>query len=253
MKVREAGQVVSTAFGNWLRAEIISSGVERNQELDRYDKMVAGLKLGYEDEKNLSVQKHRSHVFNRMPVWWEAFITTPPNHPKYDEMAAQIGFNALMQVSGTWRMQCYEQAADAEDYLRRRQSQPMGFDPTAAVTDRLATHLSAGTWEDTADFQKENNYIDINKLDHRRQRAIRVGDRAVRTICERVAVDLGQERSKSVREMLDAQYNWITLTADYVTLLAKVKDGDLMAVPLLEPKSISAEPKPKVITLGDLV
>jgi hypothetical protein len=252
MIIREAGETIAQTFENWLRAEVISSGIERNTVLDDYERALPGLKRGYDDPENYVAAKHEAHVFTRMPIWWEAFVTTPPEHPKYDEMAAQISFNALMQVSGTYRDQCYLQATDPEidpdDYINRRQSRPIGVNNLPAVVNaRLATHFLANDWDKEADFATAS--IDISELDRTRQKAIRIGDEAVKTMCARVAEgkDLHQEESESVREMLDAQYNWLTLAIDCVTLAAKIRRGDLAAVPFLEPKSISADPPPQVI------
>jgi hypothetical protein len=233
MIIREAGETIAQTFEDWLRAEVISSGIERNTVLDDYERALPGLKRGYDDQ-------------------WEAFVTAPPEHPKYDEMAAQISFYALKRVSGAYRDQCYLQAADPEidpdDYINRRQSRAIGVNNLPAVVNaRLATHFLANDWDKEADFATAS--IDISELDRTRQKAIRIGHEAVTTMCARVAEgkDLHQEESKSVREMLDAQYNWLTLAVDCVTLAAKIKHGDLAAVPFLEPKSISADPPPQVI------
>jgi hypothetical protein len=233
MIIREAGETIAQTFEDWLRAEDISSGIDRNTVLDDYERDLPGLKRGYDDR-------------------WEAFMTTPPEHSKYDEMTAQISFYALKRVSGTYRDQCYLQAADPEidpdDYINRRQSRAIGVNNLPAVVNaRLATHFLANDWDKEADFATAS--IDISELDRTRQKAIRIGDEAVKTMCARVAEgkDLHQEESESVREMLDAQYNWLTLAIDCVTLAAKIRRGDLAAVPFLEPKSISADPPPQVI------
>lgn len=251
MKIQEAGEEISAVIEDWLAAEVISSGTERNEVLDDYKKVLKTIDKGYGDDSNWIYNKHNSHVYVRMPIWWEAFLNTDPTDPTYDEWSAKIAFNALMQMSGTYRNQCYLQAADPEinpdDYINRRRSKPIGFNPINAVNDRLATHFLAETWSEEANFSKAN--IDIRKLDQKRQKTIRRGNESITTMLRRVAdgKDLHQEKSKSVNEMLDAQYNWLTFVVDCVTFAAKVRDGELAAVPLLEPKSISAIPPPEVI------
>jgi hypothetical protein len=53
--------------------------------------------------------------------------------------------------------------------------------------------------------------------------------------------DLGQPGSRSAQEMMDAQRQWLDFTIDSIVLAAKLKRGDLGAVPFWEPISITEQ------------
>lgn len=67
-----------------------------------------------------------------------------------------------------------------------------------------------------------------------------------RRVCSRIKVgyELGHPvGSTSVQEIIVAQYAWSRLTIDCVVLAAKIRKGELAAVPFLEPRSISLDPQ----------
>jgi hypothetical protein len=246
MKINESGAMIADAIENWLKAEVVSSGID-NTYLDDYTDAVEWLKLGFEHPDNFSAQKHKSHVENRMPIWWQAFELTQPGDQQFDEQSAKITFNALMQISGTYRNQAFLQAANPEDYLQRRMKGTGLSSLQNVVSDRLATHFLAETWNEEADFTAAN--IDFAVLEQRMDRVCQKTGEYILTMCSRVEAgkDLGLEHSKSVNEMIDAQYSWLAFAVDCVTYFAKTRGGNLQAVPFLEPKSIAATPPPTVI------
>lgn len=228
----ETSQIISGAFYNWLQAEVETSGGDRNEYLNDFEEMRRRLTLGYEHPDNWAVTKHQSHM-DRYPVWWEAFALDPSD----DYQSARILFNALMQVSGMYRDQCYIQASDQEDYLARR-AKIVGINPQQPVALGLRVLVP-----ETGDFSLAD--LEIESLDERRKEAMVIGELAVKKMCERLfhKDDLGAQDSVSVRETMSAQYSWLSFATDCVVLAAKIRKGELGAVPFLEAKSISDDPK----------
>lgn len=233
-KVENATEQISSVFYNWLQAEVNSSMDEnnRNSILDDYDSAIKGLKGGWDHKSNFTARKFESHIM-RLPLWLEAYSYDPED----DYQAARLLFAGLMQVSGSYRNQCYLQARNPEDYVERRKD-VIGTNMHNAVGVRLHTHLPS-----TGNFARAN--IELDDLEKRMQETIKVGETSVRAVCNRTkyGYDLGQSRSRSVNEMQIAQYNWLTFATDCLTHSVKVRRGNLADVPFLEAKSISDEPK----------
>lgn len=238
----EASEAISDVFNDWLNTEVRSSA---GDYLDDYTAAVRGLKGGINHKDNFLALKHESHVHNRLPQAWETFvISLEPNNPEEQReyMSAWLMFTPLMQVSGTFRTQCYLEAQNAEDYLVRRQARPSGINMQNTVAERLKVWLP-----------NPDNFADasltVEELGRQLKIVSEVGEKAVKRVCARAVIgyDLKQEGSRSAREMVTAQYNWASFAANCVVLAAKLRRGDLAAVPFLEPKSISATPPPQVI------
>jgi hypothetical protein len=236
MSTKPASEVVSEALYGWLDAEVKSSGQDLNSYLDDHTHAIDGLKSGWEHPDNSTAQKFISHM-DRFPIWWEAFAYNPDD----DYQAARIMFNGLMQVSGTFRDQCYLQASNNDNYLNSR-ADAVGVNIYRLVEERLKTLLPS-----PGDFT--NADIDIEKLNEQRTKISDIGEFAIRRICIRanMGYDLEEEDSISVKYMELAQRRWLEFAVDCVAMYAKTRSGNLSAVPFLEPKSISAKPAPKVI------
>jgi hypothetical protein len=222
---------VAGVVHDWLVAEVESSSGDRNQYLDDFSKWQQQIRLGYDDDRNWTSNKNRAHL-DRLPIWWQAYELDP----LHDEASAKITFAGLIFISGAYRNQSYFQAQDADDYQARR-AHGVGIDLESAVSTRLNTHLPR-----TGSFKTAN--ITLETLDERRKQAAVIGEQTIKTVCARAyyGYDLGQENSRSVNEMKQDQYAWATFVTDAVTLAAKLRGGDLDAVPFLHPVNISDNP-----------
>lgn len=232
-----AGRTISGAFFGWLKGEVISSDVEVNTYLADFDEAQRRLCLGYDNDYNWTASKDKSHL-DRLPKWWEAYAEDPTN----DYQSARVLFASLMFVPGAYRNQCYIQAQNAAQYGQRR-SKAIGINLQRTIIDHLATVLPRSGNFSHAD-------INLELLNTRRIKvATGVGETATKSMIDRLeaGLDLGQEKSPAVETMLDAQREWIAFATDCVALAAKIRRGELAKVPFLEPKSISADPPPKVI------
>jgi hypothetical protein len=245
MSKSELSETIAHAFGGWLNAEVRSSGTEVNTYLDDYSAAIRGLEGGREHKDNFYAIKHNSHVGNRIPQDLQRFeVSLEPDFPieKIDYHSAALMFTPLMQVSGNRRVQCYIEAKDAEDYLVKRHSVPAGIDLEQVAYNRLDKWLPR-----SENFT--NAFITPEKLSQRIGVVSRIGGRAVSEICQRAerAFDIGLEDSALAQVLKTGQIEWAGLATDCVILAAKLRKGELAAVPFWEPKSISANPPPEVI------
>ena len=243
MKSGYSSGVIAEVLDGWLNAEVRSSGVD-NTYLDDYKTAIEGLKGGYGHPKNFTAGKHESHVHIRLPQAWETFVMTlEPDTPEEsrDYQSAWLLFTPLMQVSGTYRNQCYMEASNANDYLTRRMSRPTALDMRQVVSDRLRVWLP-----------EPDNFADATITTEVLGRQLKLvseaGSKAVKIVCARAAMkyDFGSEHSRSALAMIGAQSEWASFATDCVVLAAKIRNGELAKVPFLEPKSISADPPPAV-------
>lgn len=236
----DAGEAISNAFYNWLDYEVASSSMDKNIYLDEYDEAIAGLKGGLDHPTNYTWPKLQSHL-NRLPIWFEGFRLTNPEDDEFDYQAARLTFAGLMQISGSYRNQCYVQSKDQDDYLNRRTA-AIGFNIYRFVDQRIRYRLPY-----YSDDLAETN-IGIEDLNEQMKAVSKAGEFAVKRLCKRVEMgyDLQAEDSISALYMEAAQRMWLKFATDSVLLAAKIRDGDLAGVPFLEPKSISADPPPKV-------
>jgi len=235
---------IAGVLADWLNDEVRSSGIEANAYLDDYDKAVEGLKNGPGHKFNYLASKHASHVEVRLPSAWQAFNESLEKdiYEEREYQSAYLMFTPLMQVSGTYRAQCYMEAADVGDYMRRRLLRPAGVDLWQVAARRL------DKWLPEPDNFGDST-ITVEQLGLSLERASKIGGRVVSEVCQRAErnFDFGIEGSATARVLKSAQIEWASLAIDCITLAAKQRAGQLEAVPFLEPKSISADPPPKVI------
>lgn len=235
-ELRQPSEAISTAIYDWLAAEVETSSQsgDVNEVLNDYSRARAGLRGGFDHKDNFPWQKVQAHA-NRLALDMEAFATTPPSDNYFDKIASKIVFDGLMEVSGTYRIQCYFQATDPENYLERRR-QVVGIDIGMSAVDRLVALVPSN-----GDFSASK--ITPESLAARSKEVAELGITAVKRVCSRAALeyDLGVPHSRSVEEMASAQYHWLNFSLDALLLIAKQKDGDLAAVPFLEPRSITEQ------------
>jgi len=131
-----ASRTISGGFYRWLAEEVRSSNIEVNTYLANFEEARRRLCLGYDNDKNWTASKDRSHL-GRLPLWWEAYAEDPSN----DYQSARILFAPLMFVSGAYRNQCYIQAQNEAEYNERR-SKAIGISLQRTVAGHLVTILS---------------------------------------------------------------------------------------------------------------
>jgi hypothetical protein len=242
--VELAGKQISNAFYGWLSAEVKSSGID-NTYLDDYTEARRRLALGYNTDENWSAEKQESHLNRLEKIWWPPFVEQPQD----DEQSANIEFSSLMFVSGAYRIQCYVQSQTPEEYDARR-GKAIGINMRQVVVEHLANILPPSGNFSHANIVLQSRNTGETTLEDRKQAIVsEIGETTVKNVCERLysGKDLGLQDSPSVQEMLKAQKGWIEFATDSVALAAKMRRGELAAVPFLEPKSTSAKPVPKVI------
>ncbi len=235
-KLQPSSEAISEAVYDWLEAEVATSSnpEDVNAVLNDYTSAIAGLHGGFEHPKNFTWNKAQSHI-SRLNSDFEIFADTLPNDKYYDKIAAKIIFDGLMQVSGSYRNQCYVEARDAEDYIERRQK-AIGLNIANTVRNRLIDLVPQ-----SGDFSSAK--ISVESLGERVKQVSQLGETAVKRLCSRAALgyDFGTPGSRSAQEMISAQYNWLNFALDSLILVAKYKDGDIAAVPFLEPISITEQ------------
>lgn len=229
MEIPGTVDIVNNGFYDWLRAEVQTSRVERNRVLDEFDKAIEGLEGGWEHPYNFTARKAESHT-DRLGPWFEAFTLEPDD----DFQAARIIFAGLMQISGGYRNQCYVEASDAADYIKRREK-GVGIDLRQPISARLHINLKGA-----ADFLDAR--MTLEQLDERRRSIETIGIKVTQSMAELVRLDKDNEikryRTRATLEAQTAQFSWAAFTTDALTLVAKMRGG-LAGVPLLEPRSIS--------------
>jgi hypothetical protein len=226
--LEDSSSNISAAVYDWLEAEVNSSGVERNSFLDDYESAIRGLRGGWEHPQNFTARKLESHM-DRLPLWYEAFALDP----KDEYQAARLIFAGLMQVSGSYRNQCYIEATDAEDYIGRRRK-IVGVNIQNIVRGRLNELLPKSGDFNYADLSVEAMEPGINEIAAKTRSEVSAVSYRLN-----IGYDLGVEGSVAAHKMQEAQSMWLGFTTDCIAIAAKIRMGELEAVPFLEPVSIT--------------
>jgi hypothetical protein len=235
----ETAQTIADMTLDWLKAEVDVSSREydRNQPLNELKNARASLYLGYDNPSNSIANKSQGHLTRLRTSWWEGYtMSLDPdfdNHYQRDFQAAKLIFAGLMEVSGTYRDQCYVQARSQEDYQQLRNG-AIGIDINQVVLERVERRLPA-------DGDLGMSLLELSDLDFSREVSMDIGGLAVKMFCDRAErrLDFNKRRSESVRLMKIAQKHWLNFVVDGVLYTAKRHDGVLAAVPFLEPISIT--------------
>jgi hypothetical protein len=247
---------INSALSEWWDAEVRSSGVVINGYLDDYVTAVRGLRGGWEHPDNFTARKNEAHVDIRLPQAWQTFeMSLQPNASQFekDYQSAYLLFTPKMQVSGTFRTQCYLEAQGTDDenrasnYLERRHSRPAGIDILHATEEVLDEVLPP-----SGDIRGAS--VTTESLKYRLDLASEVGRKMIELMCERTMqkideseesdhLDIGVENSPSVVYMKTAQKEWVVFCITKIIHDAKLRNGKLNDVPFLDAKSITASPE----------
>lgn len=230
-EIEPEAEVIARGLGGWLKKEVGSSAVGRNQYLDDFEEFRSSLSLLYNNHNNSNAEKNRSH-YNRLAQWtdgltryYEGFDSEQRDYA----LARQI-FCAQMYLSGLFRAQCLMQASDQEDYYHRR------LDGSFIGIDL----------EDTISARLDQSPAITPRLDEIAERTLMLNDKQ-QTYVEQLHLtgrdDAGRQTSPTVNTVLALQKEWVDLVVDYAVFAANERGGKLSAVPFLEPKSISDDPQ----------
>lgn len=251
---KKQAEDIAVGIYQWLNAEVQSSSQGTNSYLNDFDEIRKLMILGYEHPQNITSKKNESHM-DRLPVWWQGFEMLSPGEEGYDYQAARITFAGLVFISGAYRHQSYLQAVNAEDYLKKR-SLVLGVNPTKPVADAFAAVVP-----ETSGLEQAN--VNLESLTELKDKVARIGDMAIKNTYHRLEYgyttgrsdldginaiveeyqELGKSDSASVKELVAAQRNWLYFLATKIIFDAKVRGGELKAVPFLDATSISKDPK----------
>ena len=234
---------IASVFDDWLKAEVVTSGESRNKYLDpqggdpekigaKFRLIRAQLAKPYDDDKNWAAQKDKSHQQQRVPLWAEFFEATAEGHSEADWYAAQAMFAPLMTVSGSYRTECYLSSYSAEDYTDLR-ARGIGIDIEEAVSKSLEKQeVKKSFTASTITFsglKRAYDYAYAQTEANFRALSARIGRPSV-----------GYDPyTRSIQGMRESQFRHIQLATDCVIMAAKLRHGELEAVPFLEPVSIT--------------
>jgi hypothetical protein len=244
----QSSELIAQVLDDWLKAEVVTSGESRNKYLDaadgitesnperaqkKFDTMRQELFLPYFDDRNWNAQKDKSHQQQRVPTWVDFFeLTHTEKDPKEDFFAAQAMFAPLMTTSGAYRVQCYLESDTPGSYIDLR-SKGIGVDIECAVSSRLNERLAVINFSaaEISFAGLRQSYLD----------AYSAITRHIKRINERTAEGMNKKKAtaETISDMKISQVDHIQLVTDCVIMAAKLRKGELEAVPFLEPVSIS--------------
>lgn len=228
-RVRDSAEPITSVIYDWLAAEIETSGTpgDVNAVLDEYDLAVGSLAR---HSGSFTEGKHGGHM-DRLRSDIGNLALFVPEDEDFDGFAVKLPFDALMEVSGSYRNQCYADAVSQEDYLEKRRG-VIGISIGNTVRNRLTDLVPMyGGFADAR--------ISLESLSKQADETISLADDAIRNFADKMAEPA--DRKAASREMATAQYAWLRLVMDSIILIAKIRDGDLAKVPFWEPRSISEQ------------
>lgn len=217
---------IASVVTEWVHQECVESVKDRNAYLDDLDVLQASLALPLDDPTNLGGAKHFSHA-NRQRFWGEGLVL----EPRDDFTAARQTFNVLMQVSGCAKRMLWLGCRNQEEYdVKKVSPNVIGIDAAPILKNYLGLDKLT---------MKVSGAEDLNK------RTLYEFERKTTTLMyiqSRATLDVRKPFSPSMNALKLNQGRWVRLAAHSIMSAAAYRNGDLAAVPLLEPKSISDDP-----------
>ena len=226
---------VATVLSQWLSDEISNSDEGRNSYLSDYEDRRNDLFKPFNDQTNFQAQKAKGH-YDRLIQWVTLYKEN--DLMSNDWFAAKLSFACMMSISGSYRKQCFFEAADKNDYLKRRYGQPTGTNVYGIVADELAP----------TKLQEVNAMNDEERLDYIVERSLRTNDQSLNlhSLIHNWAIGhpkvigrIASAEDEPVVAMKEAQKLWTGLAAAHIVIAASFRGEDYSRVPFLEPKSIS--------------
>lgn len=176
------------------------------------------------------------YFINNVPEWFEEFAKDPDD----DYSAALISFGGLTIISRAYRLQSHLQSRSKDEYLHR-QKKSAGID-ISLLTRTYFKKIHASKM-DLGESQ-----VSLELLKRQVDAAVSAGGTALTSVVNRLSedMDIGEENSPSVKGLKTTQRASLTFVNTDILLLAKLRGANLPAVPLLQPKPISAISPPQV-------
>lgn len=237
-KVSCQAEQLAAVCEDWLRAEVITSGEGNNRVLDvatddDLELKRAQISHPYGDDRNLVYKKHSDHENRLWANYWPAFESAVVGEPDADLTSATVTFAAQMEQSGGYRRQCYLEAQSAQDYNARRLL-GTGIDIEAVAYEQLARF--------TPDGRLNRAAISADDLRHSLEDAITADVTNIKNVVAHAMRDIkimGVENSLPAQGTKKAQISWARAVTNSIILAAKMRKGELEAVPFREPVSIT--------------
>ncbi|HVV66793.1 MAG TPA: hypothetical protein VHB72_01825 [Candidatus Saccharimonadales bacterium] len=230
-EISASAGIITAGVADWIR-KINEPFADPERATYDYRLFIDDLKLPYTDTTNENGQRAITQ-HDQLAGWTIDFLR------RYDDLLgetkdAMLGrqiFCTQTYIAQLFRMQTMLQATDEADYLARLpQNGVAGINlaitidealrKTLAASDEISVHtLADGTT--TLNNRQEAHVEILHQVGH---------------------LDAGETVSGTVVDNLDLQAWWTGLVVEYVVFGAKERDGELAAVPVLDPASTDAEP-----------
>lgn len=156
-----------------------------------------------------------------------------------DYFVGRAIFTPLIEVSGSYRKQCFFEASDSEDYFNRRTNQGPTSIHIPEVVSNEFTSSQIASIDAMSEDERLDYIIERSAKDFGRGLALHqcIHDWAIDHPSQKGQI--AAENDEPVLAMQEAQRIYVGLAAGHVLVAASLRDYDLTKVPILEPKSIT--------------
>lgn len=221
--------VLASTLQGWSHHELVISmlpgnGVPAINDLSSSREMD---RLGFDNSNNFVAQKIKGHL-GRMVAWLES----AEQFPEDDEQVGRLLFGSMKRVAGNFKNVSQVLAKNEEHSIEliTKKDNVDWFNPLAeqAVVDTinsrddrsLGAHLAYTISGDIDTFERLYPFSSLY---------------------------YGRNNSLPIKRFIRSMQEWMVFSTRVVLWAQERRDGDLTKVPMLEPKSISAVPEPKII------
>lgn len=184
-------------------------------------------------------QAHRNRFLEEGP-FWRGFADNPTD----DYLTGKMLFACMMRISGMRRLESLLAEPDAKTYaINRRQKLEIPEKPFHDALEATATHQLGPAYKGVKIPRTPR--IKLDSLITRREGSLAQEEKMLEFIADRASngLDIGKPRSESLWLAHQNQQMLLGLFTSMVLYSAQQRGGDIRTVPLLEPKSITLDPK----------
>jgi len=226
----EPNEIVATVIKDWLTAEKISSYDDNNAGLNEYKRYASSQGLAWDDDSNAFTIKGRGH-YNRLARRTNEIDEDTAN----DTFLATQLFDALMSLSGHYRLQCVVRADSKQQYMDLRYGPaPLGISIPEHVDQRLTVQY--GELPSHEDLKKPVVHFADIKLMTTTANEYRLA--LMKELFDRKRI-IGTRKAIYAGKLVASQALWLDTAVDHILYSAAKNEGNLAKVPFLEPKSIT--------------
>jgi hypothetical protein len=220
-------EVIAPVLETWLLHEVQESGTGRNRYIDAFESTGQALSEPFSGNRGYCAVKQTNH-YNRYREKAKAY----PEAYTDEFYTGTLIHHALMLTSGAFRVQCFMQAKDTDEYRQLR------FNGQRATGVAMKPTIERALGGLPAELDASNLVASMQA------HLLRTNDR----IQAQHMLAYGHKRpprgrfspeSEPVQAMLAAQRLSIGLACANIVVAASVRGGSLASVPFLEAKSIS--------------